>query len=95
MTSLRPPFRAATSPSTVLCGRRTTSFDPCEPLPPSPVLERRFTLGRAFEAEITARLLELHPKATVLTGDTPEEREVATVEAANGAGERTVSARSG
>ena len=41
---------------------------PCEPLPPSPVLERRFSRGQQFEAEVAARLLALHPAAHVIPG---------------------------
>ena len=39
---------------------------PCEPLPPSPVLERRFEKGREFEADVVAELLRLHPDAVVV-----------------------------
>ncbi len=52
---------------------------PCEPLPPSPVLERRFARGRQFEAEVVARLLALHPDARVIGGDTRAERDAATL----------------
>lgn len=39
---------------------------PVEPLPPSPVLERRFARGRAFEASVLEELVALHPDATVI-----------------------------
>jgi predicted RecB family nuclease len=58
---------------------------PCEPLPVSRVLERRFEAGRRFEAEIVAGLLPLHPGACVVAGEDRAEREAAT-EAAMTAG---------
>ncbi len=54
---------------------------PAEPLPASRVLERRFARGRAFEAEVTARLLAAHPGAVLITGEDRAEREAATLEA--------------
>jgi hypothetical protein len=57
---------------------------PCEPLPPSPFLQRLFTRGRDFESEVVARLLELHPDALVVTERTPQngaEREQETFQA--------------
>ena len=41
---------------------------PCEPLPASPVLARRFARGQQFEEEVAARLLALHPAAHVIPG---------------------------
>ena len=41
---------------------------PCDPLPVSRVLERRFAAGRRFEAEVVAGLVSLHPGACVVTG---------------------------
>jgi predicted RecB family nuclease len=54
---------------------------PCEPLPASPTVERRFALGRAFEAGIVARLQAARPDAVVVSGDTPAQREEATADA--------------
>ena len=57
---------------------------PCEPLPPSPFLQRLFTRGRDFESEVVAQLLELHPDALVVTQRTPQngaEREQETLQA--------------
>ena len=52
---------------------------PCEPLPASPVLERRFSRGQQFEAEVAARLLALHPAAHVVPGQARTGREDATL----------------
>jgi predicted RecB family nuclease len=54
---------------------------PCDPLPASPAAERRMARGRTFETGIVARLLARHPMAVVVGGDTPGQREAATVEA--------------
>ena len=47
-------------------------LQPCEPLPPSPPLQRRLDRGVAFEREIVTRLVELHPGALVVTAQDPE-----------------------
>ena len=52
---------------------------PCEPLPTSPALARRFTRGQQFEAEVAARLLALHPAAYVIPGPARAGREDATL----------------
>src|SRR6266481_5989456 len=52
---------------------------PCEPLPPPPVLARRFARGQQFEEEVAARLLALHPAALVIPGRTRAGREDATL----------------
>src|SRR5262249_54748118 len=57
------------------------AIGPCEPLPPSAVLERRFARGRDFEARIVATLLDAHPMARLLASDDRDlrvEREDAT-----------------
>ena len=56
-------------------------LQPCEPLPASPVVERRFARGRQFEADIVAALLGLHPETVVITGEDRDEREATTLEA--------------
>jgi predicted RecB family nuclease len=54
---------------------------PCDPLPVSPLLERRFTAGRRFEAEVVALLVPLHPDACVIVEADRDEREAATAAA--------------
>jgi len=54
---------------------------PCDPLPLSPVAERRVSRGIDFEAAIFARIVEAHPLAVLLTGDDRALREEATLEA--------------
>jgi hypothetical protein len=54
---------------------------PCEPLPPSPVAERRAEKGDLFEAEMVAVLRSSHPDAVVISGEDRAEREDATVAA--------------
>jgi predicted RecB family nuclease len=48
---------------------------PCEPLPPSPPVQRRLYRGVAFERDIVTQLIELHPSARVITGQDPERTE--------------------
>jgi predicted RecB family nuclease len=55
------------------------AIGPCDPLPPSAVLERRLARGRQFEAEIVARLLALHPAALVVAGPDRAGREAVTL----------------
>lgn len=57
------------------------ALQPCEPLPTSAILQRRFDRGNAFEAEITAELLAAHPDAAVIPEGDPGAREAATLEA--------------
>ncbi|MGH9074606.1 MAG: ribonuclease H-like domain-containing protein [Acidimicrobiales bacterium] len=59
-------------------------LQPCEPLPTSPVLQRRFDQGLRFEAEVVEALRKLHPAAVLVAGDERVEREAATLEAMNG-----------
>ncbi|MBO0819083.1 MAG: hypothetical protein J2P30_28435, partial [Actinobacteria bacterium] len=54
---------------------------PCDPLPVSPLLERRFAAGRRFEAEVVAGLLAQHPGACVVAGEDRAGREAATAAA--------------
>lgn len=54
---------------------------PCEPLPPSPVAERRIERGRSFESAILSKLASLHPDAVVLRDMPRPEQELATVAA--------------
>jgi predicted RecB family nuclease len=52
---------------------------PCDPLPASRLVERRFARGRQFEAEVVARLVALHPDAHMVAGEDRAAREVATL----------------
>jgi hypothetical protein len=52
---------------------------PCEPLPVSPVAERRAERGRAFEAEVLAKLQVLSPGAILVEGECRAEREATTI----------------
>ena len=54
---------------------------PCDPLPVSRVLERRFAAGRRFEVEVVAQLVPLHPDACVVAEPDRGEREAATAAA--------------
>jgi hypothetical protein len=54
---------------------------PCEPLPVSPLLERRFARGRRFEERVVARLMVVHPAAQVVAGEDRAGREAATLAA--------------
>jgi predicted RecB family nuclease len=54
---------------------------PCDPLPVSKVLERRFAAGRRFEAEVVAGLVPQHPGACVVAGEDTGAREAATAAA--------------
>jgi len=54
---------------------------PCDPLPASRMLARRFAAGRQFEAAVVAQLVELHPDACVVAEPDREEREAATAAA--------------
>ena len=56
-------------------------LQPCDPLPLSPVAERRVARGIVFEAAIFSRLAEAHPLAVLLTGDNRALREKATLDA--------------
>jgi len=55
---------------------------PAEPVPVSPILERRFERGRQFELAVAADLLKLHRDAWVATGDGSAALEASTSEAA-------------
>src|SRR5262249_22370390 len=54
---------------------------PCDPLPVSPVLERRLAAGRRFEAQVVAELLPHHQGACVVAGADAGERAAATAAA--------------
>ena len=57
---------------------------PCDPMPPSAALQRRFRLGNEFEAEIVAQLRRHHPHSRLLLTedrDRRAEREEATIAA--------------
>ena len=47
---------------------------PCEPLPASAALSRMFARGIAFEEQVVARLLDLHPCACLVAKSDHEER---------------------
>jgi predicted RecB family nuclease len=51
---------------------------PCDPLPVSRLVERRFERGLRFEAEVVARLTALHPDAHLVGDGDRAEREAAT-----------------
>ncbi len=51
---------------------------PTEPLPPSPVLARRFERGVQFEIEVVAELMRLHPDAVVIQAENSSAAETAT-----------------
>src|SRR5260370_37134182 len=53
---------------------------PCEPLPPTPALARRFDAGLKFEASVVGLLLDRHPGARVLGPADPADREVTKVD---------------
>jgi predicted RecB family nuclease len=53
---------------------------PGAPLPPSDVLERRFEQGRQFEVDVVDELLQLHPGAVVVRGESAAAVETATAD---------------
>lgn len=53
---------------------------PCEPLPASPVVERRFVMGRQFEAETRAAVMADRPDAVAVAEGSREERQRATLD---------------
>jgi predicted RecB family nuclease len=54
---------------------------PCEPLPASPLLERRFARGRRFEEQVLARLVAVHQAVQVITGEGRAGHEAGTMDA--------------
>ena len=54
------------------------TLQPGEPLPPGPFTRRLFANGNAFEAEIVAEVLRLHPRAIVIDADSSDALEAAT-----------------
>jgi predicted RecB family nuclease len=55
------------------------TVQPCDPLPLSPLTERRLARGRRFEEQVVARLVTLHPAAYVVAGEDRAGREDATL----------------
>ena len=53
-------------------------LEPGEPLPPDPFMRRLFANGNAFEAEIIAEVLRLHPRAVVIGAESSDALEAAT-----------------
>jgi predicted RecB family nuclease len=68
-------------------------LQPCDPLPLSPVAERRVARGIDFEAAIFSRIVEAHPSAVSLTGDDRALREEATLEAMTASADLIVGGR--
>ena len=54
------------------------TLEPGEPLPPDPFTRRLFANGNAFETEIVAELLRLHPSALVIDAESSDALEAAT-----------------
>ena len=54
---------------------------PCDPLPPSRLVERRLARGRQFEAQVVSRLVAIHPDAHLVPGRDRAAREAATLAA--------------
>lgn len=69
------------------------ALQPGEPLPTSPVVERRFQRGRDFEALIVASLVELHPDPVVVNDEDRAEREHATANAMTEAADLIIGGR--
>jgi predicted RecB family nuclease len=57
------------------------ALKPAEPIPPDPFTQRLFANGNAFEAEIVAEVLRLHPQAAVISAENSDALEVATLAA--------------
>jgi hypothetical protein len=69
------------------------AIQPCDPLPVSRLVKRRFARGRQFERDVVARLLELHSGTCVVAGADRAEREAATLAAMRSGGPVIVSGR--
>ena len=54
-------------------------IQPAEPLPTSPVVERRFARGRRFETAVIALLQQSFPEATLIAESNPKAREESTL----------------
>ena len=54
------------------------TLEPGEPLPPDPFTRRLFANGNAFETEIVAEVLRLHPRAVVIDAENSDALEAAT-----------------
>jgi predicted RecB family nuclease len=69
------------------------TLEPGEPLPPDPFTRRLFANGNAFEAEIIAEVLRLHPRAVVIHAEGSDALEAATHAAMSGGSSPILSGR--
>src|SRR5947207_11973008 len=69
------------------------TLQPAEPIPPDPFTQRLFANGNAFEAEIVAELLRLHPQAVVIAAESSRALEDATLAAMKAGTSPILSAR--
>ena len=56
-------------PSSAPCAHQWDVIKPCEPLPNSPDVERRFARGRHFEEVVVSKLRKLFPAMTEISGE--------------------------
>ena len=57
---------------------QNNTLEPGEPLPPDPFTRRLFANGNAFETEIVAEVIRLHPRAIVIDAENSDALETAT-----------------
>jgi hypothetical protein len=69
------------------------TLQPGEPIPPDPFTQRLFANGNAFEAEIVAELLRLHPRAVAIEAENSDALEAATLAAMTAGSSPILSAR--